>query len=259
MKQPIPDFKQTQYAFTAHIRDPENNKKPDDVEERRMAIYRELFFNNVMGFLESSFPVLKEVIEHNTENYWTQMGRSFFSTHRCHSPMFLDIPKEFLEYIENEHTQTESDPPFLYELAHYEWVELALSIAEDELNYNTINPNGNLLNGVPVISPLAWPLAYDYPVHQIRAEFQPTEPGEQATFLVVYRDRTDEIGFIEINAVTARLLELIADNDTNQTGKQLLEHIAQELGQADAASIITPGLKILNDMQAAGVILGTRK
>jgi len=31
----LPDFQKKQYAFAAHIRDPEHNAGPDDVEDRR--------------------------------------------------------------------------------------------------------------------------------------------------------------------------------------------------------------------------------
>ncbi len=55
----LPEFQQKQYAFAAHIRDPENNPAPDGVEDRRMAIYRELFFNNLHNLLGSTFPVIK--------------------------------------------------------------------------------------------------------------------------------------------------------------------------------------------------------
>ena len=66
----------------AHIRDPENNKKPADVEERRMAIYRDLFFNNVDGFVSSAYPVLKSLY---TEQAWQRLIRHFFSMHDCKS------------------------------------------------------------------------------------------------------------------------------------------------------------------------------
>ena len=56
-----PDFVSKQYAFTAYIRDPENNPRPDDVEERRLKIYRELFYNNVEDFLANAYPVLRKI------------------------------------------------------------------------------------------------------------------------------------------------------------------------------------------------------
>ena len=40
-------FQQTQYQFAAYIRDPEHQAIPDQIESRRMAIYRDLFFNNI--------------------------------------------------------------------------------------------------------------------------------------------------------------------------------------------------------------------
>ncbi|RKZ79734.1 MAG: DUF2063 domain-containing protein, partial [Gammaproteobacteria bacterium] len=46
-----PSFIDTQYQFAGHIRDPEHNPAPADIEQRRMAIYRELFYNNIEGFI----------------------------------------------------------------------------------------------------------------------------------------------------------------------------------------------------------------
>jgi hypothetical protein len=57
----------------------------------------------------------------------------------------------------NNATQGDS-APWLHELAHYEWVELALQIADDDLPPH--DPDGDLLAGKPVPSPLAWALAY---------------------------------------------------------------------------------------------------
>ena len=54
---------QQQYEFAAHIRDPEHKPAPDDIEDRRMGIYRELFYNNVEGFLSNSFPVLRKLMD----------------------------------------------------------------------------------------------------------------------------------------------------------------------------------------------------
>ena len=52
-------FIEIQNEFMAHIREPQKNKKPSGIEDRRMAIYRDLFFNNIEGFISSGFPVLK--------------------------------------------------------------------------------------------------------------------------------------------------------------------------------------------------------
>ncbi|MDH4254937.1 MAG: DNA-binding domain-containing protein, partial [Gammaproteobacteria bacterium] len=52
-----PAFQRRQYEFAAHIRDPDANPPPAGIEDRRMAIYRELFYNNLLSLLGSTFPV----------------------------------------------------------------------------------------------------------------------------------------------------------------------------------------------------------
>ncbi|MGD8482640.1 MAG: putative DNA-binding domain-containing protein, partial [Gammaproteobacteria bacterium] len=141
-----PAFQELQFAFAGHIRDPENNAAPEGIEDRRMAIYRQLFFNNVSQLLSRTFPILFRILG---QDRWEALIRDYFSRHRSHTPLFLEMPREFLQYLEKERGQAEGDPPFLYELAHYEWVELALSIDEREPDPASVDPRGDLLDGRP--------------------------------------------------------------------------------------------------------------
>ena len=250
-----PDFISKQYAFTAHIRDPKNNPRPGDVEERRMKIYRELFYNNVEDFMANTYPVLRKIIP---DDHWHNMIRDYFAKHLSHTPLFPEMPREFLKYLEHERTPQPEDPIFMLELAHYEWVELALSILNEEVGPSTHDPEGGLLQCVPTISPLAWPLSYHFPVHKISPDFQPTVADENLTHLVVYRDRDHEVNFIEANPVTARLLQLIA-GDGNKTGQVLLEQIAAELNHPQPEMVINGGLEILIDLKKRDVILVDRQ
>ncbi len=246
-----PGFTQQQYAFAAHIRQPDRNPAPKDIEDRRMAIYRDLFYNNVEGFLSSGFPVLRELTD---DTHWHAMARDFFAGHHCHSPLFMEISREFLGYLEHERSEREDDFPFLYELAHYEWVELALSIAEEE-STQVDDPDGDLLESVPVLSSLAWPLCYQYPVHRISKDFRPEQPEGQPVYLMVYRGSDDEVGFIELNAISARLFSLLQENDS-LTGRQALEQIATELNHPDPEVVIDGGREILNAWKQRDIILG---
>lgn len=249
-----PLFVRKQYEFAAHIRDPEGSPKPGDVDERRMAVYRELFYNNVEGFIANTFPVLRQLM---SDDNWHALVRDFFIRHRAKTPLFLEIPEEFIAYLQSERTPQAEDPPFLLELAHYEWVELALSIAEETIEQNGIDPQGDLFDGIPVVSPLAWALSYRYPVHHIGPEYRPEAPDEQPTHLVVYRDREDEIGFLAINPVTARLLTLL-EEDTGLTGRAALERIAQELQHPNPQAVIDNGRQILEQLRQRDILLGTR-
>ena len=52
-----------QKSFAAHIRDPQRVAAPEGVEDRRMEIYRDLFFNNIKNFISGNFPVLRTLYE----------------------------------------------------------------------------------------------------------------------------------------------------------------------------------------------------
>ena len=248
-------LKKQLYEFAAHIRDPETHAIPENIEDRRMGIYRDLFFNNVQGFLSNTFPVLKSLYN---EESWLSLVRSFYSLHRCQSPYFLEISREFIDYLQSEHQMREADPPFMFELAHYEWVELALSVSEQEPDLQQIDTEQSLLSGHPVMSPLAWLLTYAWPVHQIKPEFQPQQPAEQPVCLIVFRDADDEVQFTEINLVTAKLIQQLELNK-DTTGADVLKEIAVELGHEDAEPVLNSGQAILDDLKQKGIILGTSR
>jgi hypothetical protein len=249
-----PDFQKRQYAFAAHIRDPENNPAPADIEDRRMSIYRELFFNNLLNLLSSTFPVLKKL---HSSKKWHALVRQFMVAHQAQTPYFLEIPKEFLAFLENEYQPDDDDYPFLLELAHYEWVELALSVSEDSNDETNVDSDGDLLDGIPVRSALSWSMIYRYPVHRISESFLPDDAGEQLTHLVVYRKSDDDLGFMELNPVTARLLEIIDTNET-KTGRELIIDLAEEISYQDPAALVQHGAAAMLEMRSVEILLGTR-
>lgn len=251
----LPAFQQKQYAFAAHIRDPENNPAPSGVEDRRMAIYRELFFNNLHSLLGSTFPVIKKL--HKPDKF-RSLIRAFMVQHEAQTPYFLEVPQEFLAFLQDEYELQDDDFPFLIELAHYEWVELALSVSEEVNDTTKVDPDGDLLQGIPVRSVLAWTYAYQYPVHRISKDYQPTEPGEALTFLVVCRKANDDMDFLELNPVTARLLELIEANEQD-SGRDLLLKLADEINYPEVEALLQHGAEAMQQMRQTEILLGTRK
>lgn len=241
-------LKDQQLLMARYLRDPVRYPAPGGVESRRLKIYEDLIYNNIEGFISGGFPVLRSLYR---DDDWHSLVRLFIDQHRCHTPYFLEISQEFLRFLMEVHQPRAVDPAFLAELAHYEWVELALDVSQDEVaEGGTVN---NLLEAVPLLSPLAWPLQYRFPVHRIGPAFRPGEEEAQPTFLVVYRNRDDQVGFMEINAVTARLLELIGQAGELDI-RTLLAQLAAELGMAKDA-ILAPGVEQVAQLVDADVII----
>jgi hypothetical protein len=247
-------FQQQQLAFTAHIRDPQNNPIPEGIPARRMGVYTELFFNNIDEQLATNFPVLRQI---TSDENWHALVRDFMIRHRSTTPLFTEVGQEFLEYLQQERHAQPVDWPFMLELAHYEYVELAVSISTADEGLADFNPNGDLVEGVPVVGPTAWNLSYAWPVHLVGPDYLPEEAPAEPTHLVVYRDRMDDVHFLQINAVTQRLLQLLKENPA-LTGLDVLNTIAAELGHDDPETVIEAGRELLSDLRERNVILGTR-
>jgi len=170
------------------LRNPEACPAPEGVEPRRLKIYQDLVYNNIEGFISSGFPVLRSIYPNDQ---WHALIGQFIDGHRCHTPYFLEISQEFLRFLTQDYQPTDCDPVFLTEMAHYEWVELALDVSEESID--TMGYLSDPLAEVPLLSPLAWLLSYRFPVHKIGEGFQP-EQANEPTFLAVYRNRNLKVG-----------------------------------------------------------------
>jgi hypothetical protein len=243
-----------QYQFTAHLRDPDNCPAPAGIEDRRMEIYRDLVFSNIQMFLSADFPVIRALYG---EDAWNLMTRDFLREHQCHTPFVPDFGREFLRYVEARQQRGADDPPFLLELAHYEWAELALSLDENDIGAAPHDAAGDPLTEVPVISPLACVLGYRFPVHLIGPDFRPHEAPAEPTLLLLVRGRDDEVRFHEIDALSAMLIERLQAN-THMSGLQCLDALlAERGGEADATALREAGKAVLVQLKGYEAILGT--
>ena len=243
-------LREQQYQLAAHLRDPAANPAPPGLEERRLSIYRELFFNNIEGLLAGNFPVIRKTLG---DADWRRLARQFYAQHRSQTPLFAEIGREFIRYLQDRAGSGHEDPGWLAEMAHYEWVELGLQIADDEVPLHAAD--GDLLAGVPVLSRFAWPLAYAWPVQHIGPDYQPPTPPAAPTLVLVRRDAQFEIRFAELSPLVFRLLELLRAGQSS--GRQVLEQLAAEAGADDLPAFIEQGRAMLERMREEGTLLGT--
>ncbi|WP_076542298.1 DUF2063 domain-containing protein [Shewanella sp. UCD-KL21] len=199
------DFINTQQAFMDYIRDP-SKPLPQGMTFERMNVYRELFFNNINGFVSGAFPVLKSLY---TDDAWTKLIQQFFVSFDCKTPIFIEISQEFISFLQTQYQPADYDPAFMLELAHYEWLELYIATVFDDVNELPIAKD--LITELPLkLSVTATVAQYQYDVQHISVDYQPTEPSEQGQSFCVYRDEHDEVNFLKLNPLTAQVLAYIA-------------------------------------------------
>lgn len=248
-------FHDVQYQFAACIRNPEA-MAPAGVKPERMLVYQELFYNSIEGFISQCFPILKSLY---TDLQWHLLVRDFLKNHHCHTPYFNEIGQEFLIFLQTERQLHIEDSPFLLELAHYEWIELALSICEEEpLKEDFDEQQVNVLSGCLVLSPLAWVLSYQFPVHKINVDYQPEVAPEQTTCLVVYRTEDFQVKYLEINELTFHCLNLLKEHP-DWTGEQVLLQLSEAMQHPNPKVIIEGGQQIFQQLLSLGIFLGVRR
>lgn len=242
----IPEFQQYQLAFTAHIRQPALNSKPSKVQNARMAVYRNAIFNNFLSIVSACFPVAQQVMGVRA---WKNLVRRFVAEHATKTPIFKEIPYEFVQYL----ATLKDIPPYLQALTHYEWVELEVANQSLDEAWKMPEVEVNLLDEIPQFAAHQL-LAYDYPVHRISKKQIPDTITP--TFLLVYRNQNFDIKFIALNPVTYRLLCLLKEQP--RTGRQALTALAQELQQAPDM-ILQFGAGILHELSEQQVFIWGKK
>lgn len=240
-----------QREFADHIRNPERNPAPGPVEDRRMAIYRRLFFNNLSGLFGKNFAIARRILP---DPDWNRLIRAFMVEHRASTPLFPEIGREFVRFLADHPEHYAERWPWLAELCH--WRLLITSVRNDEAEpgATAADPHGDLMSGRPLLNPTLRLAHYQWPVQRIRVDRIPDRPG--ATLLAVWRRRNDEIGRMQINPVTARLLERLQEN-VAASGLVVLNELAAELAHPDPEAMLEHGRALLDSLRERDLLLGT--
>ncbi|MFV3330451.1 DNA-binding domain-containing protein [Pseudomonas sp. NY15437] len=235
-----------QLRMTRYIRDPQANEPPPGIEARRLAVYRQLFFGNLQSLLAGNFPVLHASL---AREQWQALTEDLYAAFRCQTPLFTEVAGEFVEYLEGRTDQ----PGWVAELAHYEFIETALLLSDNAEPPH--DPHGDLLDGVPLLSSLAVPLAYAWPVSHIGPEHLPSHAPAEPTLLLARRDTDLRVYFSRLAPLAHALL--VSLQQWQLTGRQHLTALA-EIAGVEAAAIEGQGIALLRSLKEQGVVLGTR-
>ncbi|MFJ4194024.1 DUF2063 domain-containing protein [Pseudomonas sp. NPDC089534] len=244
------NLERQQRALTRYLRDPDNQSPPTGMSAARVDVYRDLVLNNVSQLLGGTFPILIRIIG---QDAWRTLIRGFLRDHRAQTPKFGEIAEEFIGYLAESPAVAQEGrwPAFMVELAHYEWVEMVLQQSDAQ----PLPPGDaeSLLTRPLQVSPLAWPLAYAWPVHKLGPDHRLAAPPAEPTLLLVRRTADFSVRFSELSPLAWRLLQRIGDG-ARLTGAEHLEALATEAGLPVTVAFLDSGLALLRQLHDDGVV-----
>jgi hypothetical protein len=244
-----PTFQQQQRQFLNYLRQPQATRLPAGFAPERLAVYVDLLYNKFDESLSACFPVIHSLL---SKKDWRKLLQDFIAEHRCLTPYYREIPDEFLHYLQQERQQPD-DWPFLAELAHFEWIELQLSIAEAEPVTRKPLSDTELLANIPIFAPVMQLLHYRWPVQDIGPNCLPNLPPESVNLILGFRDREDQVRFISLSPATAQLIALL---DSGLTGQQALQ--ALNGGECQETQFLEFGRRTLVDLHQQDVIINVQ-
>lgn len=230
-----------QQEFSLYLRDPKHTRKPHGIPARPAQIYQDLLFNNICGFIDACFPVAKGLFP---ANHWRSLCRSFFRDWPSHTPYFSSIPEQFVLYIKSAHADLKL-PAYIPDLVHYEWLELDVDTSEDK---KSSSADSRILT----LNPSVRYARYNWPVHRISSAYRPRKP--QDTYLLLHRNADFKVNFLQINEITAQLLDILANGTAS--AEDALKLLAKRLGYANSEALQVHGHVLLADLIKQDIVQG---
>ncbi len=209
--------------LTAHLRNPVQQPPPGFMDAQALELYRELLVGNFDAALRACFPLWIRCLGEARYLRWRD---TFIAEHACRSPFFRQIPDEFMAYLSQNPQRLQQDLPYALELAHLEWLELALGVAQtDTVPEHSGSAAQNPWTTPLRLNPVHALVRYAYPVQQLilRPSFSAApvlDPNPVSLYL--YRDRDDAVQMLEPDALSLQILVSL-DADP-QSGSAVFQH-----------------------------------
>ncbi len=184
----------------------------------REKIYYHLLRANLHEVLANIYP---RVIDNVGAENWAFLLDEFLRQHRAATPYFYQLPDEFLSFLWHNKAEYEQWP-WLWALAHFEWMELVATVADEALPA----PNTALIR----CTPLLYYCQYEYAVYPLDKEYTALARRAYPWQGVVYRNGQHEVQWFALEPWPALLLQAIL-----QHKECSIEELVHPLLQGNAA------------------------
>lgn len=221
---------------------------PRGVDPNRVSVYRRLIFSNISETLRRAYPIAAHLLEGER---WDFLVESFFSEHKIASPYLWQMPKEFWHFVDEGGFSEEWDLPYLDDLLHFEWLEIAVHMMADGES-PPYTDKGDPMRDRLIVNPDHSIDPFRYPVFKGSSEEWAARPGNY--FLLTYREPIDcTVHYIELSPLCTIIFELL--RNAPLSGSDIVEWLVVRQGQNREAMEQFCGI-FLRELLVQKVVLG---
>lgn len=219
--------------------------------EERLAVYRRLVSDGLLTVIRSALPVFCHSVGKDT---LSNLLRRFLNDSKTKSRYYRDIPKEFTCYFKNHSFAEPPFSPFLTELADYECADYALIHAEDPTNIPENNPTLLLEEARLFLSPNLRLKTYDWPVHTISQERNPSNLQPSTSHLVLHRAPDYHVHTLSVSKTAYDFLEFF-QNHPEKNFRDGLGAVLEKNQAVDSETLTNECLTFLRDLLDKQIVI----
>ena len=219
-------------------------------EVGRLSVYRTLVRKRLSDAVELAVPRTRARLGRLFDEYFER----FLLERGPRTHYLRDVTSEFLDFLEPCAEIDSRLPPWTLDLARHEALDIIVgSLADTGAPGATLelDPDRGL-----VFSATARVVRYGHAVHRLSsAPDDRSVPERVAVALFVYRSPENEVRYLELTPLAARILDgLLAGN----TLRAALERATHELGVARDDAVLEGAARVLADLSERGAITGAK-
>lgn len=214
----------------------------------RLLVYRTLVRGTLTSAVELSIPRSMARLGPLFDEYFDR-----FLAERGPATHYLrDVTNEWLAFVEPHFASDPRVPPFLFELARHEALELNVASSADTPEESD-EVELDLARAL-VFARDARVVRYAFAVHELASDLgDRSVPEQRPTALFVYRSREHDVRYLELTPVAAHLVERLL---LGQPLGVAVTEAAAALGQAPDPSVLEGTARLLADLAERGALLG---
>jgi hypothetical protein len=210
----MPKLYEIQQEIKKYFTGKKTNPKILSLEiQRELSVYKSLALEKLNATLKKAFPLCYKILK----DYWVEVVLDFYHSFPSKSGIYLQVTKNFSSYLNSFkfklHFRKTQFPPWLHELAEYEWASVDLSnFHRTELNLGSSkslsdNDQVRLIKAHKIFK-------FNYPVSKIVEHLGSKRKKHNIVFfkkqketLLIFRDRENQIRYFLLSAGTYFLVD----------------------------------------------------